>query len=311
MKIVLAADISEKDRELFAGLQCPDLVFADAKSLTEKDLADAEVIIGNIAPRLVESCPHLKWLQLDSAGADRYASLKGDFILTNASGAYGKAIAEHMLACTLSILKKLPEYMEMQRSHGWESLGSVRTIDSLRVLTVGMGDIGSSYAHLMHMLGAEVFGVRRTLRELPSDYEGQYTFANMHEILPTCDVIAMSLPETPETIHIMNEEKLRLMKPGSILINVGRGSAIDTEALIRVQKEHHFSGVYLDVFEHEPLPKNAVIRNVEGVWCTPHISGRFTSTANYSRVVKILYANLQHWLNKEPLEHVVSRKLGY
>lgn len=312
MKILFAADIRAEDRSMFEQIAKDEIRFADRRSLTAEDMKEAEAVIGNIDPKLVMACPNLRWLQLDSAGADRYAALEKDFILTNASGAYGQAIAEHMLACTLSVLKKLPEYAQMQKMHGWENLGSVRTVDTLRVLTIGMGDIGTSYARLMHLLGAEVYGVRRTLQELPDAYAGQCTFAGMDEILPSCDVIAMSLPETPETAGIMSDARLRLTKPGSILLNVGRGSAIDEAALVRLQKnEHHFAGVCLDVFAHEPLPKNAEIRNTDGIWCTPHIAGRFNADATYHKVVRILAENLKHWVNEEPLTHTVSRTLGY
>lgn len=311
MKLLFTTNIHPEDKERFTVLNGVDITFKPKNEVTEDDLKNTEVIFGNIPAELVLSAPALKWVQLDSAGANTYAALDKAFTLTNASGAYGTAISEYMLACTLAILKKLPEYGEMQKMHEWENLGSVRTIDTLKVLCIGTGDIGSAYARLMHTLGATVYGVHRTDKPLPEYFSGSYTFQTMSEILPQCDVIAMSLPETSETIHIMNKETFALTKPGSILINVGRGSAIDTTALIHLQKEGHFAGVYLDVFEHEPLPKNDPVRNTKGIYCTPHIAGRFNAETTYDKVIDIMYTNLQHYLANEPLEHIVDRKLGY
>ena len=311
MKVLFATDIHPDDRARFEALDDVDIIFKTKNEVTADDLTDTEVIIGNIDTNLILQANALRWVQLDSAGANNYAALNKEFTLTNASGAYGTAISEYMLACTMAILKKLPEYGEMQKMHEWENLGSVRTIDTLRILCIGTGDIGSAYGEVMHKLGATVYGVHRSTKPLPPYFSGTYTFETMDEILPECDVIAMSLPETPETIHIMNKDTLSKTKKGSILINVGRGSAIDTTALIHLQKEGHFSGVYLDVFKHEPLPKNDPVRNTKGIYCTPHIAGRFNAEATYNKVVDILYTNLKPYIAHEPLEHIVDRKLGY
>ncbi len=119
-----------------------------------KQLMEAEVIMGNVPPARLAGCTKLKWLQLDSAGADAYAKLPGDFVLTNASGAYGPAISEYMLACMLRTLKKLDDYEDLQKSHDWVNLGSVRTISQLHVLCLGMGDIGTHFAKKVKALGA-------------------------------------------------------------------------------------------------------------------------------------------------------------
>ncbi len=309
MNILFATPIEEKYRQKFLDL-CSEIRFTDRDRLTPEDVKEAEVILGNVSPSLLKDAEKLKWLQLDSAGAGSYSNLP-KVTVTNASGAYGEAISEHMLGVTLAIMKNLYRYQAQSQSHSWNNLGSVRTLSTSKVLSVGMGNIGSSYARKMAMLGAEVYGIRRTMHEKPDYLKELTTMDHLDELLPMMDVVALSLPGTASTQHLFDLERLRKMKTGAILINVGRGSAIDTEALIKVMHEGKLSGAGLDVTEQEPLPKNSALWNTENVYITPHISGRFNAAVTYEKVLDIFYENLGHYLKGEPLEHVVDQKQGY
>lgn len=311
MKVLFVTPADNSARQRFRDIPNAEIVFADRSDVTDEQIAEAEVILGNLPLSRISSSPSLKWIQLDSAGANLYSGLKEDVILTNASGAYGTAISEHMIGCALMVQKNLARYLEVQKRHEFTNLGSVSTITSSKVLSVGMGDIGSSFARKMHALGAEVYGVRRTVHDKPDYVSGLYTTEQIDEILPVCDIVALSMPETPETIHLFDYERLHRMKPGSILINVGRGSAIVTNDLLRVMQEGRLSGVCLDVTDPEPLPKNHALWNMENVYITPHISGRFNAAVTFDFVMDIFHKNLMHYVNGEPLEHVVDKKLGY
>lgn len=310
MKALFVTPIKEKDRISFErdGLE---IIYKNKEDITADDLSDIDIIFGNVSPALCNTSNTLKWVQLDSAGADSYASLKDSIVLTNASGAYGTAISEHMLACTLAVVKNLYRYKDQQETHDWINLGSVRTISQLKVLSIGTGSIGSSYAKLMHDLGATVSGVRRTVHDQPDYLKELGTMEDLDEMLPEYDVVAMSLPQTEETIHLMDYDRLHRMKQGAILINVGRGSAIVEKDLIRVMKEGYLSAACLDVTEHEPLPKNSPLWETEHVYITPHISGRFNADVTYDQVLNIFQTNLDHFLKGESLEHTVDRRRGY
>ena len=310
-KVMIATPVSDDRKELFTSIPNAEITFIDRTSVTAEDIRDAEVILGNLPLKLVEQCPNLKWLQLDSAGANTYSSLNENVILTNASGAYGTAISEHMIGCALMVMKNLARYLDIQREHEFVNLGSVNTVTASKVLSVGMGDIGSNFARKMNALGAEVYGVRRGVHETPEYCKAMYTMENMDEIIGECDIVALSLPETEETVHLFDEARLRKMKKGAILINVGRGTAVVTEDLLKIMKEGHLSGACLDVTDPEPLPKNHPLWNTENVYITPHISGRFNAAVTYDFVLNIFKTNLLHYLNGEPLEHVVNKKLGY
>ena len=311
INVLFVTPIPEERKSEFGAIENCNITFKDRSEITDEDLADAEVILGNIPVAKVELAKKLKWLQLDSAGANTYKDIREDIILTNASGAYGEAISEHMLGCALMVLKNLARYLSLQKFHDWNNLGSVNTLSISKVLSVGMGDIGSSFAKKMNALGAHVSGVRRTVHDVPDYVEAMYTMDQLDEILPQFDIVALSLPETEETVHLFDYEKLAKMKDGSILINVGRGSAIVTEDLVKLAKAGKFAGVCLDVTEQEPLPKNSELWNVENVYITPHISGRFNAAVTYEKVLRIFRENLIHYVNHEQMDNVVDRKLGY
>lgn len=287
-----------------------DATFKDKKDVKASDFEDVEVVFGN-PPKEFLNGPSLRWVQLDSAGANTYKNLPERILLTNCSGAYGTAISEHMLACTLAVMKNLYRYYDLQKEQCWENLGSVPTLHNMHVLVIGMGDIGSAYARIMHSLGAHVSGVRRNVHERPSYVEKLYTMDNFDEGLKEADVIALSLPETKETIGLFNKERIRLCKKGAVILNVGRGSAIVEEDLIQAMKESHFSAVCLDVTKEEPLPLESPLWNTDRVYITPHIAGRFNAEVTYDKVLDIFLTNLKHYLNGEPLEHTVNRTLGY
>jgi len=241
MKILVTTKLTAEKRKLFEEFEDIELIEKELKDVTEEDLSDVEVILGNVFPALCNSSKTLKWIQLDSAGAAQYKDLREDIIVTNCSGAYGEAIAEHMLGCVLLVMKNLARYMELQKTHDWVNLGSVHTISSSKVFCMGMGDIGSTFAEKMKVLGAEVDGISRSGNPKKDVYDHCYSIDQLDSILPGYDVVAMSLPGTAETEHIMDEKRLRAMKEGSILINVGRGSAIDSLALQKVMEEKHLA----------------------------------------------------------------------
>lgn len=253
----------------------------------------------------------LRYVQLFSAGAGSYGWLKENVKLANAYGAYGESIGEHMLATTLMAMKRLPDYIHMQDEQGWELLKGVVRIKGSRILSVGMGTIGTSYLAKAAALGAECYGVRRTVHDKPSFIKQLVALEDMDELLPRMDVVALSLPGIDAVIGMFDERRLRLMKKTAILLNVGRGNVIVTNDLIKVMNEGHLKAACLDVMDPEPLPKDHPLWTTERVYITPHISGGFREGNNYKSVMDVVIANVSLILQgKEPI-HIVNKKLGY
>lgn len=311
MKVIITKRVTEEEKAGYYELKGAEYVFINRNDLTEDILEDAEVVMGNIPLDLVPSCRNLKWMQLQSAGANQYSGIDDSIILTNCAGAYGTAISEHMMAAVLMAMKKLEGYYDVQKNCEWKRLGKAKTIAGSTVLCVGMGNIGSELARRMKVFGAKVIGVQRTVHDKPDYVDELYTIDRLDKLLPEADVVTMSLPQTPLTIHMFDERRLRLMKEDAILVNVGRGTAIVTDDLVKVLNEGHLYAACLDVTDPEPLPADHPLWKARNVFITPHISAGYGAEVTEENVREIFFTNLRHYLNNEPLEHVVNKKQQY
>ena len=279
--------------------------------IKQEDLDQVEVIIGQVPASICNTCKNLKLVLLDCAGVDRYKDLNESITLLNGDDVYGEIIGEWMTAYLLAIKKRIPEYLNQQQTHAFTNLGMVDTVMGKKILVVGMGNIGRRFAYRMHALGAIVDGVTRTKHDKEDYVSNMYTMDELDGILGNYDTIALILPETKETIGYFNEERLLKMDPNTILMNVGRGSAIVTSDLVKVLQQGHLRSVYLDVFEHEPLPKNHILWRLDNVLITPHVAGRLNSPIIYENILNLIVQNLTAYKNNTPLTHVIDRKLGY
>lgn len=311
VKVIISGNHTEKTIERFKKLNA-DVVFVPSLADADpKDLAEAEIVAGGVNPQLLEKMPKLRFVQLFSAGANSYGWLPEQIILANAYGAYGESIAEHMLTTTLMAMKRMPEYLDMQKEQGWNLLRDIDRFAGSNILSVGMGAIGTSYLKKADALGAVCYGVRRSVHDKPEFVQKLVTVDEMDELLPEMDVVALSLPGTAEVKGMFDERRLRLMKKNAILLNTGRGNSVVTTDLIKVMNEGHLKAACLDVMDPEPLPKDHPLWTTSRVYITPHISGGYRAGVNYESVTDVVYRNIELVLSGEPPVHTVDRKLGY
>lgn len=285
-----------------------------AELATVEDIAWADAILGNVQPELLKAAPHLKWLQTSSAGVEWYIKpgvLPQDAVLTNATGAYGLAISEHMLGMLLEILKKLELYRDAQRKESWGSQGNVRSVYGATVLVLGMGDIGGDFARLCKAMGAYVIGVRRTDTSVPDFAHEVHLTDELDGLLSRADVVAVTLPGTPATQGLISRERIAIMKPGAVILNVGRGSVIDTEALCDALESGYLGGAGLDVTDPEPLPRGHRLWQIPTAVVTPHVSGGYHLFETHERIVRIFAENLRRFLAGEPMRNVIDFATGY
>lgn len=295
-------------------LVCAPQEALPGQPVTQEDVDWAQVILGNVPAAMLHGSPALEWLQTNSAGVEAYIQpgvLAGDTLLTNATGAYGLAIAEHMLGMLLELFKKLELYRDAQKSGAWQSQGAVKAVYGSTVLVLGMGDIGGEFAARCKALGAKVIGVRRSPRPCPEYADEVHLLEDLDSLLPHADVVAVTLPGTDATRGLMSRERLAKMKEGAVLLNVGRGFIVDTEALCDALERGHLSGAGVDVTDPEPLPPTHRLWNIPTAVVTPHISGFYHLRETHERIVDIFLENLRHFQAGEPLRNLVDFATGY
>ena len=295
-------------------LVCAPQEALPGQPVTQEDVDWAQVILGNVPAAMLHGFPALEWLQTNSAGVEAYIQpgvLAGDTLLTNATGAYGLAIAEHMLGMLLELFKKLELYRDAQKSGAWQSQGAVKAVYGSTVLVLGMGDIGGEFAARCKALGAKVIGVRRSPRPCPEYADEVHLLEDLDSLLPQADVVAITLPGTDATRGLMSRERLAKMKEDAVLLNVGRGFIVDTEALCDALERGHLSGAGVDVTDPEPLPPTHRLWNIPTAVVTPHISGFYHLRETHERIVGIFLENLRHFQAGEPLRNLVDFATGY
>lgn len=236
--------------------------------------------------------------------------------LCNANGAYSLTISEHMLAMLLALIKKLYIYRDFQTQSTWGDLGkwggsTVSSIYGSRVLVLGLGDIGLRFARAVKALGAHVIGVKRTMSEKPDYVDELYTIDDLDEVLPTADMVAMVLPETAQTRGILSAERIASMKQGAFVVNEGRGSAIDQDALVEALNSGHLGGAALDVTSPEPLPSDNPLWKAKNCFITPHVGGGYTLPQTKVYILEIALANLKAFLAGGKLVNEIDLEKGY
>lgn len=291
-----------------------EVIYTAAEAVTPDQVSRAEIILGNLPIPLLQYAKRLKWLQLNYAGSDNYAApgvLPEGVILTNASGCYGLAISECMLAGILQLIKRLDQYQRNQAQHIWRNEGAVSSIEGSTTLVVGFGDIGSSFAQRMHALGSTVIGIRRNVTGKPDYVSALYQMDALDRLLPLADFVSLSLPNSPQTQKIMGAKQFAEMKDSAILINVGRGSAVDTDALVAALNGGEIGGAVIDVVDQEPLPAEHPLWDAPHLVLTPHVTGNYNLPETLRRIVNLSLRNLAAYLNGQPMESVVDFKTGY
>lgn len=326
------------DKDLLAKIRAVSPLIAvtqhtvpDAEHVPAEAFAEANVIYTFSALPHPHQAPRLRWVQLNSAGANhvlKHPLFATDVVFTTNSGLHAINIGEYVLASILAWTRKLPELFDLQRKCEWPSDRWTRYAPSeLRGATmgiVGYGSIGREVGRLAKAFGMRVLAVKRRV-ESPSeqgayevngvgDADGAlpavlYSPAQLRQMLAQCDYVVLAVPLTHETRGMIGEEELRAMKRTTYLVNIARGEVCDESALIHALQSGWIAGAGLDVFTKEPLPENSPLWTMPNVILTPHLSG---FSPNYEqRAADIFCENLRRYMAGQPLLNVVDKSTGY
>ena len=282
-------------------------------------LAEAEVLYdfprGHVGD-LTRVAPKLRWVQGSMAGAGEVAKKAGlletEVVVTTASGVYSGPLAEFVLMAMLQHTKNLDRLRREKAERTWRP-AHTDTLEGKTLCIVGMGNIGRAVAERARPFGMRIVGVKRTVREDDPAWQHAdelHATERLNEALSEADHVAVTLPGTPETRHLVGSEAIGAMKQGAYFVNIGRGAAVDEGALVEALRYGHLSGAALDVFEVEPLPQESALWELPNVVVSPHSTDNLPGLTNKLQT-DLFCENLRRYLEGEPLLNVLDKKLLY
>ena len=292
-----------------------DLLFVESEDEIPSSWEDCDIIYG-FGMGNAKKNRNLKWLSVPSAGVD-YLMKPGVFaneecLVTNSSGAYGVTIAEHIIGVSLMMMRKLDYSYRESLKGNWTSPQPQRSLKDSRIVVLGTGDIGSCFARRAKAFEPKsIIGVSRSGISSDPAYDSVKKVSELDLLLPYTDLLVMSLPDTPETRDILNRERIALLPEGAYVVNVGRGSAIDEDALCESLESGRLGGAALDVFKTEPLPADSKMWNTKNLLITPHVAGNLTLGHTLNVNVDLFCENLIRYGKGLPLNNLIDRNKGY
>ena len=223
------------------------------------------------------SAPDLRYIVTPAAGLDYFTVDPPAGVEVINSSFQGTLIAETVLGMMLSHTRGISLGIDLMKKEAWprrEVTNSMRRLTGSHLVILGFGNIGGWIARRAKLFGCRITGIRRRPRHLQPEffsYEDRVLpVEKLHDVLPAADHLVIALPRTPETDKIIGRTELNLLPPHAGLYNVGRGNALDEEALIAALRENRIGAAYLDVFAREPLPPDSPLRNLPGCYLMPH-----------------------------------------
>ncbi|WP_227980549.1 D-isomer specific 2-hydroxyacid dehydrogenase family protein [Nocardia spumae] len=246
--------------------------------IAELDTARAVIWDGGPAEFPAKLPESVEWVQLFSAGVEEFFAAgiferHPEVVFTSAAGAFARSVAEHTVALLLAGVRYLPEQV---RARGWrqhEFFPRIGTLRGATVAVVGAGGIGREVISLLEPFGADIIAVNRSGTPISAPHVVETVPARrLPEIWSRTDHVVVAAPATPDTRHLVGKSELAQLKPHSWVINVARGSLIDTDALVVALEEGTIGGAGLDVTDPEPLPDGHPLWDVPNAIITPHDS---------------------------------------
>jgi glyoxylate reductase len=220
------------------------------------------------------------------------------------------------MALILAAPRRLVEgaaYLKDQKNtwSGWSPTWMLgHRIYGKRLGIIGMGRIGQAVARRAKAFGLQIHyhNRRRVSLDVEKELEATY-WESLDQMLTRVDIVSVNCPHTPGTYHLLSARRLRLLKPSAYIVNTSRGEVIDENELARLIEAGAIAGAGLDVFEHEPLPEDSPLWDLDNVILTPHVAGL---TPHYFERAAALFAeNVDRFLSGQPLRNVYDPARGY
>ena len=311
--VAVSYPVDDEFAEINTGVLSADAEIAFVSRLPEQDRAEllsrADALIGwrlgrELPAGALQDSPRLGFIQLLPAGADSvdFSAIPDRMVLASNVGAYAKPIAEHVVAMTLALARRLPE-RQAAMARGEFPQEDLHTLDGAVCAILGFGGIGTATAALMRAFGARIYAVNSSGHTAePTDFTG--TLANLDQVLAAADVAVISLPLTLATQGLIGARELGLMKPDAILVNVARAAIIDERALYEHLLGNPEFCAGIDTWWHEPGP-GSPFRTDTPLLTLPNVIG---SPHNSGSVTGVLQAAARRGRRKRPATTCAGRR---
>ena len=308
--LILARD-QARYAELIKGVDFNDLDLVVCNSIekAEKRAEHCNIVLGEpsrIVP-ILECAKRLQWVQSTFAGVEALLEpgKRTDYILTGVKAVFGPLMSEYVFAYILALERNVLKVYENQQRKTWQNI-QYKSLRGRLLGICGLGSIGRYIAQTAKHFGMKVWGYKRSYEKVPG-IDRIFTKLDFKEFLSNPDYIVIILPITPDTLHLIDYDTIKVMKSSAVLINVGRGSVVSESALVRALEEKLIRGAVLDVFEEEPLPEESRLWVLPNVLITPHNSG----LSFPEDIVKIFAENYRRFVDNKPLKYMVDFDRGY
>lgn len=308
-KLLLLTKANQQYRDLIEAQSLPDLTLLDDNPASIID-ADIWLAEPKLAAPLLPHAKNLQWLQSSFAGIDTLMSPRGrkDYQLTNIKGIFGPQMSEYLFGYLLAHIRGHRFYRQQQGQKQWLIQPQQRhsSLQGMRLLLLGTGSIAQHLAKTAKHFGMHVTGINSSGNTVEG-FDAIEAMANLGQALTQADVVANLLPSTPATHNLLNADMLAMLKTDAVLFNVGRGDALDLDALNIQLIANPSQQAILDVFAQEPLPNSHPIWERENAVITPHIS----APSHPAQIVDIFSQNYRRYIMGEPLQNRVDFSKGY
>ena len=318
MKVLLDCDLGGG---FFGELQAmfPSVDFRRAYTIEEQlqEVGDAEVQIGEITRDVYLAARKLRWFQFIGIGFDHIVRnipeiIEDDVVITNARQAHAIPMADHTFAMMLALAHNLPDLIEDQRAHRWDTLkyaGRMKELAGTTMGIVAMGDIGKAIAQRAQGFGMDVYGVDIQAMSPPPGVREVWGVDRIDDLAAICDWLIVTAPLTPQTRGMIDRRRLERLKKGAVIIVVSRGSIVEEDALVDALRCGHVAGAALDAVAQEPLAPDSPLWDAPNILLSPHVSAE--SPQLWKRRKEIFKENLRRYLAGEPLLYVCDKRAGF
>lgn len=300
----------------------PQLQVAQRESYdgAENELREAEILFTILLrPAQFAIANKLQWIHAPTAAVNQLLIpeiVESDVIITNSTEVHGSVVAEHVMALIFALAKKIPQDVKFQQDKIWgqEKIWKEgfhpRELAGATLGLIGVGSIGRRVAQMASSLGMRVLATRKHVeKERPEGVNAVFAVGDLDEMLKHSDFVVIAAPLVAATEKLMNADRLANMRRDAFLINVGRGPQVDEVALEEALRNGRIAGAALDVFEHEPLPADSPLWDLENLLITPHTGSQTEKL--WHRHYDLFSDNLRRFFAGQPLRFIVDKQKGY